>query len=292
MKKLTVIAAAGLMACFAFSGVAVAADTPSTHQDFEAQVFAGSKTSSTAKKGSVGSFLLPFHNDTWPADKSKPTSSPALDQGALRVTPPFATAYAYVFLDKNVTWNSDSFPGCTEATMLTLAPENDFAGCPKGSILGKGEAAGFVRGFNSAAGVFVTTSELVTRVIASGQKNTFYLYTYNQLTKANIIKATVSKASGKWGQRIKFTLPRGLILPLPGNLAQLSSFSANIPAQSYKGKNLLTLKKCPSNKKISVGFQNFYSDNATAKPGVNPEDGDDFVVSSNSPIITRTDKCK
>ena len=292
MKKLTKIVAAGLLASLALSGAAVAADTPSTHQDFEAKVFAGAKPGKTPKKGSIGSYLRPFHSDTWPAEGSKPTSSPAANQGALNVTPPFATAYAYIYLDKNVTWNTDSFPGCSEATMLTLAPENNYGTCPKGSILGKGEAAGFVRGFGSAPGVFVTTSELDTRVIASGEKNKFYLFTYNQLTKANIIKAEVSKASGKWGQRIKFILPRGLILPIPGNLAQLSSFDATIPAQSAKGKNLLTLKKCPSNKKLSIGFQNFYTNNATAKAGVNPTDGDDFVISSNSPVITRTGKCK
>lgn len=292
MKKFTKIAAAGLMACFALSGVAVAADKPATHQDFAAKVYAGSKTSSVAKKGSVGAYLKPFHSDTWPAKGSKPKPPNGPKTGALNVNPPFATAFAYVYLDKNITFNADSFPGCPRATVLGLAPESGYSGCPAGSVLGKGTAAGFVRTVGALPGAFTLATQLDTRVIATGEPGKLYLFTYNETTKGNLIEGTVEKASGKWGQRIRFLLPRGLILPTGGFVSQLSSFDANMPAQSAGGKPLMTLKKCPKSKKLNVGFQNYYTDNAKAKPGVNPVNGDDFVVSSNSPIITRTAKCK
>lgn len=287
MKKLTTIVAFGLLACFAFTSVAAAAETPSTHQDFKAKVF-GSKTSSVAKKGSVGSYLNPFHNETWPQVTDKTA-------GAMQVTPPFATVIAYIYLDKNVKFNADPFPGCPKDKVLALNPAVKgaaAAGCPKESQLGEGTAAGFARAVGAAPGSFLLSPTLQTRVFASGQKNTIWLYTYNETTKGNIIVGTLQKGSGKYGQKIKFVLPKGLILPFDGLVSQLSTFDSTIPAATYKGKHLMTLSKCPSNKKLNVGYQGLYSNNGTAKPGVSPVTGEDFVVTSQSPIINRTAKCK
>lgn len=288
MKKLSTIVAVGLVACFAFTSVAAAEETPSTHQDFKAKVFVGSKTSSTAKKGSVGSYLNPFHNDTWPQVPDKTA-------GAMQVSPPFATVIAYVYLDKNVKFNADPFPGCAKDKVLALNPDIKgaaAAGCAKESQIGAGTAAGFARAIGSPPGVSLLSPTLQTRVFASGTKNTIWLYTYNETTKGNVIVGTLQKSSGKYGSRIKFVLPKGLILPFDGLVSQLSTFDATIPAATYKGKNLMTLSKCPSNKKLNVGYQALYSDNGTAKPGVSPVTGEDFVVTSQSPIINRTVKCK
>ncbi|MBU6336436.1 MAG: hypothetical protein KGR19_01310 [Acidobacteria bacterium] len=286
MKKLTTIAVMGLVGVFALSGVAMAV-TPAEDQDWEGKVFAGSKTSSTPKKGSVGAYLHPFHKNTWPGVQTKTT-------GSVLVSPPFATAFADVYLDKNLNFNPGAFPGCSLEKVLALDPNVKGAppSCPKESFLGSGDAAGYARAVNSPAGVYLLTPTLQDRLFASGEKNKVYLYTYSEVSKQNVIVGTVSKASGKYGQKIRFVLPKGLMLPAPGVVSQLTSFDTTIPAKSYKGKALLTLKKCPSNKKINTGFQNFYSNNATAKPGVNPVDGNDFVVSSNSAIINKTAKCK
>lgn len=286
MKKLITAVAVGLTAVFALSGVAMAV-TPAEDQDWEGKVFAGSKPGKTPKKGSVGAYLHPFHKDTWPGVESKTT-------GSARVSPPFATAYADVFLDKNLSFNPGAFPGCSLEKVLALDPNVKGAPptCPKQSLLGVGDAAGFARAVNSPAGVSLLYPTLQNRLFASGEKNKVYLYTYSEVSKQNVIVGTISKASGKYGQRIRFVLPKGLMLPAPGVVSQLTTFDNNIPAQSYKGKALLTLKKCPSNKKLNTGFQNYYSNNATAKPGVNPADGNDFVISSNSPVINKTAKCK
>lgn len=286
MKKLTTIAVMGLVGVFALSGVAMAV-TPAQDQDWEGKIFAGSKVNSTPKKGSVGSYLHPFHKNTWPGVQTKTT-------GSVLVSPPFATAFADVYLDKNLDFNPGAFPGCSLEKVLALDPNVKGAppSCPKESFLGSGDAAGYARAVNSPAGVYLLTPTLQDRLFASGEKNKVYLYTYSEVSKQNVIVGTVSKASGKYGQKIRFVLPKGLMLPAPGVVSQLTSFDTTIPAKSYKGKALLTLKKCPSNKKINTGFQNFYSNNATAKPGVNPVDGNDFVVSSNSAIINKTAKCK
>lgn len=286
MKKLMTTVSVALVATFALSGVAMAV-TPAEEQSWEGKIFSGSKPGKTPKKGSIGAYLHPFHKNTWPGVESKTT-------GSAQVSPPFATAYADVYLDKNLKFNADPFPGCSLDKVLALDPTKKGAppGCPKASYLGAGDAAGFVRAENAAPGVSVTTATLQDRLFASGIKNTVYLYTYSELSKGNVIVGTVNKASGKWGQRIRFLLPKGLIKPVDGIVSQLSTFDTTIPAKSYKGKALITLKKCPSNKKILTGFQNFYSNNGTPKPGVAPKDGNDYVISSQSEIISTTSKCK
>lgn len=285
MKKLLITVVAGLMACFALSSVA-AAMTPAEGQNWEAKVFAGSKPGKVAKKGSVGSYLHPFHSDTWPGTPDK-------TKGSAQVSPPFATAYADVLLDKNLSFNPGAFPGCSLDKVLALDPAKKGApaGCPKESYLGGGDAYGFVRTVDQPAGAIVTTATLQDRLIASGQKNVVYLYTYSELSKANVIIGNISKASGKYGTKIRFLLPKGLISPVTGIVSQLTDFNTLIPAQSYKGKALLTLKKC-SGGKVNAGFQNNYTNNATVKPGVNPKDGNDYVIASSSAVINRTAKCK
>lgn len=286
MKKLSTIVAVGLVACFAFTSVAAAEELPSTEQDYGFKAFTGSKPGKVAKKGSIGGYLNPFHDNTWPATSDKTT-------GSAQVTPPFATTYAYVYLDKNLTFNPGAFPGCSLDKVLALDPNKSGApaGCPKESYLGGGKAYGFVRTTNQPAGAIVTSAELQDRLFASGQKNLVYLYTYSELAKANVILGQISKASGKYGTAIRFLLPKGLISPAPGIISQLTDFSTTIPAKTYKGKALLTLKKC-SGGKINSGYQGNYSGNATPKPGVNPVDGDDYVVTDKSAIINRTAKCK
>ncbi len=288
MKKLTATLAMALVAVVAPAGVALAVE-PDTYQDFEAKSFAGSKPGKTPKKGSIGTYLHPFHNKTWPTVSDQAA-------GAMQVAPPFATVISYIYLDRNVTFNADPFPGCPKEKVLALNPSVKgaaAAGCPKESQIGAGDAAGFARAVGSAPGQALLTTKLQTRTFASGIKNTIWLYTYNELTKGNVIVGTLEKYRDKrYGSRIKFVLPKGLVQPTAGVVSQLSTFDSTIPAQTYKGKHLTTLKKCPSSKKIWAGYQGSYSNNATPKPGVAPADGNDFVVSGTSKILSRSGKCK
>ena len=136
MKKLITIVAAGLLACLAFSSVATAAMKPADEQDWEGKIFAGAKPGKTPSKGSVGSYLHPYHRNTWPGVKSKKT-------GSVLVSPPFATAFADVYLDKNLEFNPDPFPGCSLDKVLAIDPDKPGppADCPKESFLGSGTAA-------------------------------------------------------------------------------------------------------------------------------------------------------
>ena len=297
MKKIAIITLA-LAAALVPAGSALAVD-PDTYQDFEAKSFAGSKPGKTPKAGSIGTYLHPFHNRTWPLVSDQAA-------GAMKVTPPFASVISYIYLDRNVTFNADPFPGCAKEKVLALNPDVKgaaAAGCPEESQIGAGEASGFARAVRSRPGSptcgkgcsYVLTTRLQTRTFASGIKNTIWLYTYNELTKGNVIVGTLQKykdPTGRYGSRIRFVLPRGLIQPAPGVVSQLSTFDSTIPAQSYKGKHLTTLKKCPSGKKIWAGYQGSYSNNATPKAGVSPADGNDFVVTGTSKIISRSGKCK
>ncbi len=290
MKKKIAIITLALAAALVPAGTALAVD-PDTYQDFEAKSFAGSKPGKTPKAGSIGTYLHPFHNSTWPFVTDQAA-------GAMQVTPPFASVISYIYLDRNVTFNADPFPGCPKEKVLALNPDVKgaaAAGCPKESQIGSGDAAGFARAVGSVPGQSLLVTRLQTRTFASGIKNTIWLYTYNELTKGNVIVGTLQKykdPTGRYGSRIRFVLPRGLIQPAPGVVSQLSTFDSTIPAQSYKGKHLTTLKKCPSGKKVWAGYQGTYSNNATPKAGVSPADGNDFVVTGTSKIISRSGKCK
>lgn len=288
MKRLAATIVLALVAAVVPAGVAGAVD-PETYQDFEAKSFAGAKPGKTPKKGSIGTYLRPFHNRTWPLVTDQKA-------GAVQVAPPFASVISYIYLDKNVTFNADPFPGCPKDKVLALNPSIEgaaAAGCPKESQIGSGKAAGFARAINSLPGQALLTTTLQTRTFASGIRNTIWLYTYNELTKGNVIVGTLEKyRDSRYGSRIRFVLPRGLIQPTGGVVSQLSTFDSTIPAQTYNGKHLNTLKKCPSSRKIWAGYQGTYSNNATPKPGVSPVDGNDFVVSGTSKIISRWGKCK
>ena len=296
MRKFAAVCAVTMAAVVLYAAPAFA-DQPSTHQDFKAEAFAGSKPGKTPKAGSIGTYLNPFHDDTWPGVKDKTT-------GAMQVSPPFATVISYIYLDKNIRFDADPFPGCPLEKVLALNPEvrgAAAAGCPEESQLGAGKAAGFARAVGARPGgpgcgqgcSYVVPSELQTRVFASGVKDTIYLYTYGELTKGSVIVGTREKFVNKrYGSRIRFVLPRGLIQPLAGIVSQLSTFDSTIPAQSYRGRSLTTLVRCPNSRKLWAGYQGIYSDNAQAKPGVSPIDGNDFVVTSQSPIINRSGKCK
>ena len=288
MKKPIAVVAL-VLAAAVVPAAAAGAVSPETYQDFQAKSFAGSKPGKTPKAGSIGTYLNPFHNSTWPQVSDKTA-------GAVQVAPPFATVISFIYLDKNVTFNADPFPGCPKEKVLALDPTVKgaaAAGCPKESQIGAGEAAGFARAINSVPGQSLLTTTLQTRTFASGIKNTIWLYTYNELTKGNVIVGTLEKYRDKrFGSRIRFVLPRGLIQPTAGVVSQLSTFDSTIPAQSYKGKHLTTLRQCPSSKRIYAGYQGMYSNNATPKPGISPADGNDFVVSGTSKIISRSGKCK
>ena len=290
MKKRTAIAVLASAAVLV-PAAAAGAVSPDTYQDFEAKSFAGAKPGNTPKAGSIGTYLHPFHNKTWPFVSDKTA-------GAVQVAPPFATVISYIYLDKNVTFNADPFPGCAKEKVLALDPTVKgaaAAGCPKESQLGAGDAAGFARAINSVPGQTLLTTSLQTRTFASGLKDTIYLYTYNELTKGNVIVGTLEKykdPTGRYGSRIRFVLPKGLIQPAPGVVSQLSTFDSTIPAQSYNGKHLTTLRKCPSSRKIWAGYQGTYSNNATPKQGLTPVDGNDFVVSGTSKILSRSGKCR
>ena len=275
------------------------AEAPDDFQDFEAKSFEGSRPGKTPKAGSIGTYLHPFHKKTWPFVSD-------MTAGAMRVSPPFASAIAFLYLDRNVSFDADPFPGCPKEMVLALDPETKgaaAAGCPEQSQLGSGKAAGFARAVSARAGSpscgrgcsYVLTTSLQTRVFASGIKNTIYLYTYNELTKGNVIVGTLEKykdPTGRFGSRIRFVLPRGLIQPTPGVVSQLSTFDSTIPAQSYKGHVLTRLMRCPRSKRIYAGYQALYSNNATPKPGLTPVDGNDFVVSGTSKILSRSGKCR
>ncbi len=252
MRKSTLIVAVAALA--ALVPVTSAVASPSTFQRFSAKV--SGKAGTNSKPKSVGAYLRPYYVV---GKAGGPANTGNQNSGAL-LEAPFATAFANVYLPKQLTFSTAGFPACSESMILS-APDS----CPKGSEIGSGAAAGFARNAPvSPLGQYVLDLPFTVRVfISSAGKNAVALRLFNTVTSGVIIDGVVSKASGSaaksYGSRLRFTIPHGLIEPLPGIIAQLSDFSATLKPATYKRHSLITLKACPKNKKLNFGFNGEYN---------------------------------
>ncbi len=252
MRKSTLIVAVAALAVLVPVTSAVA--SPSTFQRFTAKV--SGKAGTNSKPKSVGVSLRPYYV----VGKAGGAANTGNQNSGALLEAPFATAFANVYLPKELTFSTAGFPACSESMILS-APDS----CPKGSEIGSGAAAGFARNAPvSPLGQYVLDLPFTVRVfISSAGKNAVALRLFNTVTSGVIIDGVVSKASGSaaksYGSRLRFTIPHGLIEPLPGIIAQLSDFSATLKPATYKRHSLITLKACPKNKKLNFGFNGEYN---------------------------------
>lgn len=211
-------------------------------------------------------------------------------------SPPFATVFTHIYYPKQLVINSSKAPGCAEATILDN-PDS----CPKGSEVGvpnAGIAEGWARPINAGVGVGTKVS-LTNRVfVIAGVKNTLAIRVKTPLTTAIMrsVYRNATSAEKKLGfySVSDFTIPIGLIQPAPGLMSQLSDFKGVIAAKTYGGKPLVGLKKCPKNKKLTLGYQGEYNINlSTGDKGMGTTSAANggFSVNAKSPIIKTTVTC-
>jgi hypothetical protein len=103
-----------------------------------------------------------------------------------------------VWISKGGLYNGAKFPTCSESAMA----HRGLAACPKGSIMGHGRA--------KARADTVFTYPTIT--VVNGGPRAVYFYTV--LTRparvSQPVKATISKASGKWSYKAHAEIPRNL----------------------------------------------------------------------------------
>ena len=263
--------------------VSSALASPYTLQRFGAKLVG--KAGTNKKPSSVGVYINPYHIF---GDKGGPSDTGGVNSGAL-LEPTFETVAAHVYLPKEMSISTVGFPTCSEATILA-APDN----CPKGSEIGKGVAYGWARGFNEEPGHYVLAVPLTVRAFILSNK-AISLRVISPVISANVMTGVIGKATGaaakKYGTDISFTLPKGLIEPLPGTASQLAAFDSTLKAQkNSKGKAMIALKACPKSKKLNFGYNGVY--NVGLDKSSSPKTASGYSINSTGPIVGITVPCK
>ena len=277
MKKSLLIAAVTALAVTVPAASAFA--TPAEFQRFAAGIVG--KAGTDAKPKAVQINIHPFHEY---GIKGGPTNTGKKNTGAT-MEAPFSTVFANVYTDKAIKYNLGAFPTCGLQTVL-----DDPDTCAAGSRVDvKSSATGLVRLKGAAPGLYTldTVLEIKTFVLS---KDTLALRVKTPLVVA-VIEGKIGKATGaaakKYGSRIRFTIPDGLIEPTPGLVSQLVDFNSGIKAVSSNGKPLVGLGKCPKNKKLNIGYNGEYTINAKKKA-----DQRSWDIMQVGPRIDKTVACK
>lgn len=257
MKKPLLIAAITALAVAIPASSAFA--SPETFQRFEGAVIG--KAGTNAKPKAIGLKIHPFHLY---GIAGGTTDTGSVNSGSVMETP-FATVFANVYMDKALSFNTASFPGCPIQTALDTPDK-----CPAGSRVDiPSSASGLVRSTNDAPGKYVLKVDLEIKTFvlstnAKGQKvnDTLGLRVVTPLATA-IIEGKLGNATGSakklYGKVMRFTIPPGLIAPYEGGVSQLVDFNSGIKAALSKNKPLVGLGKCPSSKKLNLGYNGEYA---------------------------------
>ena len=277
MKKSLLIAAVTALAVAVPAASAFA--LPAEFQRFEAGVVG--KAGTDAKPKAVQLKIHPFHVY---GIAGGTTNAGGLNSGATMENP-FSTVYANVFTDKAIKYNLGAFTTCKLQTVLDF-PDT----CPATSRVDiPSSATGLVRTKGARPGIYTlaTVLEIKTFVLS---KDTLALRVKTPLVTA-VISGKIGKATGaaasKYGSRIRFTIPDGLIAPTEGLVSQLVDFNSGIKAVSSKGKPLVGLGKCPKNKKLNFGYNGEFTINTTRNA-----DQKSWKIMQVGPRIDKTVPCK
>ncbi len=277
MKKSLLIAAVTALAVTVPAASAFA--TPAEFQRFDASVVG--KAGTDKKPKAVRLNIHPFHEY---GVKGGPTNTGGQNTGATMEVP-FSTVFANVFTDKAISYNLGSFPSCKLQTAL----DNPDA-CPAGSRVDvPSTASGLVRTKGALPGIYTLAVVLDIKTFILS-KDSLALRIVTPLTTAVII-GKIGKATGsaktKYGHRIRFTIPDGLIAPTDGLVSQLVDFNSGIKAATSKGKPLVGLGKCPKSKKLNFGYNGEYTINTTKNP-----DQKSWKIGQIGPRIDKSVRCK
>ena len=277
MKKSLLIAAVTALAvtvpaASAFAGAA-------EYQRFEAGVVG--KAGTNAKPKAVTLKLHPFHDY---GIAGGPANTGGLNSGATMENP-FSTVFANVYNDKAIVFNLGRFPTCNIQVVIDTPDK-----CPKASRVDiPSSATGLVRTKGALPGIYTlaTVLEIKTFVLS---KDTLALRVKTPLVVA-VIKGKIGKATGaaakKYGSRVRFTIPDGLIAPTEGLVSQLVDFNSGVKAAVSKGKPLVGLKACPKSKKLNFGYNGEFTINTTRNA-----DQKSWKISEIGPRIDKTVACK
>jgi hypothetical protein len=223
MRKLLLGGVVAVCAAFGVASVASAVDATQTLDVKLAQSKAGTKE----KPKSVGSLKV----------TTSTTPGPMNPAGTFTVTK------AVLLFDKNLVFNSSAFKACSTSDLATI--DTKCKGVSKGQV-----------GTGSASGTALGTAEALHVKAYNGPKSgagyKFYLHVTGvrdvdgPLDIDTVIKAKLTRATGKYGWRLTVPIPEELQRP-SGILATLTSFITTVKATS-KGTPYIGIKGCTGGK--------------------------------------------
>jgi len=160
----------------------------------------------------------------------------------------FATKRAVIFFDKNLVFAKSNYPSCSKTQIA-----QDDSKCPAASRVGKGTA--------SAEAVGQTQDDLVIKAYDGPGATKFFLKIEGNepLKIDSVLDASLKTASGKFGKKLEVIIPNNLQQPLTGVFATLTRFTTTVFA-SAKGQSYVSLKSCPTTKKLSFKGDFFFTD--------------------------------
>lgn len=255
---------------------------PEDFQRFKGSLFGAQGSRSLAKAGPVG-FFVDFALASDVADRS----------GALFERVPFATLFADIYVDRQVAVRPFMAAGCPPEQIKALNPAlRTVNTCAAATQLGEGLASGYARNVDSAPGEYLRHVDLQVRAFRGPGRESFLLYVYSELSKENLVSASVSRIPGKgpYGSRIRFVIPRGLITPGQGVVSQLAGFRIRIPAGVAGGRGVFRLGRCPSSRRLKMGFRADYNENLSTAGRSKNADG--FAITSRSPFLRTSSRCR
>jgi hypothetical protein len=226
MRK-SVVASTGLVAlCAAAVGTAVAQDgaTNSSGTALTVDATVSPNKAGTNKKPQPVKLKVKVHWET-----------------AVEVEKP-VTQSATVFFPPGSLYNGAKHPKCSQNVLARKGP----AGCPKGSVMGKGSGVAYADD--------VYTKPQIT--VVNGGKSAVYLYTV--MTNPARVKAPVpgkitKLSSGPWAYKLELTVPRTL-----QNVAGVPIALRDVSVTAGKGDWLATTS-CPADKQWRYEVETFFA---------------------------------
>jgi hypothetical protein len=142
---------------------------------------------------------------------------------------------ADIFLPKTGAWNGGKYATCSLAVLNRKGP----SGCPKESLIGKGNGVAWADTVDAAPDVVI---------VNGGAKK---IYGYTTLYRPTLVKEPVivkiNKLSGsKWGYKVSFRVPENLQI-VAGVPIRLESLNVTVGG-TKKAKNIITTTGCKNGK--------------------------------------------
>ena len=174
---------------------------------------------------------------------------------------PPTTKKATLFFPKGSQWNGDMFPKCSGSSISSARSTDD---CPKGSIIGKGKAAG------SATGGIIQND--LTIVVANGGKSTVNMFVEgtSPLRIQSNIEAKIVRlpSSSKYGIRLEVPIPQNLQEPAPGVATAITNFEVSVGKSATikkQKRGIIEITRCDGGKWSGEGtFEYVNSPNYSA----------------------------